>query len=159
LKDGTPSVDTQEPTGEGTYSEAGEENSCVCCNSGSTQGCAAIEKRKKSFPQHLIRIFPGLLQVKPLRLLYFVLMQHNFKLREINQRLQRRIRKLKLRIKREPTNLDCLAQVAGINQQIYNRCEEEISRPIPQEEIVRVFIDNETQTDEVNMEEEVPPEK
>jgi hypothetical protein len=46
-----------------------------------------------------------------------------------------------------------------INQQICNRCEEEISRPIPQEEIVRVFIENETQNDEVNMEEEVPPEK
>jgi len=123
LKDGAPWL-TQELTWEGTYFEEGKENSCVSKTHDQLRVGAATKDKGRNHAPVSNKNIPILTPSKTSRLLYFVLMQKNFKLIEIKHRLQRTTRNLKLRIKKEPANIDYLVQVVGISQQIYNRCEE-----------------------------------
>ena len=108
MKDGAPWL-TQELTWEGTYFEEGKENSCVSKTHDQLKVGAATKDKGRNHAPASNKNIPILTPSKTSRLLYFVLMQQNYKFREINHRLKRIIRKLKSRIKRETTNLNFLA--------------------------------------------------
>jgi hypothetical protein len=76
------------------------------------EGENPVETLRKKAPKHKK---PRHILGKPHWPLYSTLIQQNFKLREINQRMKNKIKYMRERIQGGPTSLDFLAQVAGIS--------------------------------------------